>query len=158
MTHWASQCLVEPQWLILVDDDEGFCEAVGDVLDGEDFRCIWTNDPRDLTRIKVPDPSVVLLDLVMAEVDGGRVMERLAASRILARISIVSGTDPHIFKLAYRAGRRLGLDMAGILSKPLTTSHLLSTVNGWVQPSTIHEPVEIRSGLFMGFWALLAEG
>lgn len=65
------------------------------------------------------DPDVILLDLNMPGMDGIELMRFLAERNSRAAIFLMSGAGPRVLNTTVRLGSDLGLNMAGILPKPL---------------------------------------
>lgn len=70
------------------------------------------------------DPDIIILDLNMPGVGGIELMQMLAAKKSCARIFIMSGVDPVHQMMAEKQGESLGLDMAGIIPKPVRVTEL----------------------------------
>ena len=67
---------------------------------------------------------MIILDLGMPETDGIEMLRFLADERVTARILIISGFDDKILDAANRLGSARGLNMAGVLRKPVLIEEL----------------------------------
>jgi EAL domain-containing protein (putative c-di-GMP-specific phosphodiesterase class I) len=106
--------------LLVIDDAPASSATIGRVARGCGFDTIITTDADDFrSRIRLWNPTVVVLDLAMPEMDGHQLMEWLALQGCQSRILIVSGREIEELREAEAAGRALGLNMAGSLHKPL---------------------------------------
>lgn len=112
--------------LLILDDDAMIAETVSSMAARLNFEALITLNPTDFfERLKDFDPTHVIIDLSMPEMDGLEVMRRIDA-RCAARIIIVSGSGNRILEAARRVGVAHGLDILGILEKPFRRSDLKS--------------------------------
>src|SRR6185437_7705633 len=77
--------------LLVVEDDADHRETLRDILEEEGYRVTTAVNGRDaLTRIAAgPLPDLILLDLMMPEMDGWTLMEKLSAREGFASIPII---------------------------------------------------------------------
>jgi signal transduction histidine kinase/DNA-binding response OmpR family regulator len=76
--------------VLVIDDDPLVLELIGSVLAGEGHEVITAAGGEEgIEKALVDPPAVVLLDLLMPEVDGFAVVERLRAEPATARVPIV---------------------------------------------------------------------
>jgi len=117
--------------VLVVEDDRDLSEALGHLLPLEGFDAVCVGDGAaalDYLRDS-PPPCLVLLDLTLPKIDGGRVREALRSDPRLRAVPVVilsSRTDTAL------AARRLG---AGYLTKPFEVDVLLDTLRQYVPPS-----------------------
>jgi EAL domain-containing protein (putative c-di-GMP-specific phosphodiesterase class I) len=106
--------------LLVIDDDPASSAIIGRIARGCGYDTIITTDTDDFrSRVLSWDPTVIVLDLSMPEMDGDQVMAWLAKQGCKAHILIVSGLELARMQEAGAKGRSLGLNMAGILQKSL---------------------------------------
>ena len=67
---------------------------------------------------------MICLDLAMPGSDGIEMLRFLAAEECRARILVVSGYNSAMVQMAVRLGEALGLEMAGVLGKPIRIADL----------------------------------
>ncbi len=111
--------------LLVVDDEIAICEFVQVVAESCGFgvkTCSEQQQVMDTSATAKPD--VIILDLTMPELDGIEVLRSLAAQRSRAKIFIMSGFDSRVRDMAFDLGKVLGLEMAGIIPKPVRAPHL----------------------------------
>jgi len=114
--------------LIVIDDEPSSSATIGRIARGCGYDPIFTTDADDFrSRTLSWNPTVIVMDLAMPEMDGGQLMEWLALQGCKAHILIVSGHDLARLREAEETGRALGLKIAGSLQKPLHLE-LLRTV------------------------------
>ena len=116
--------------LLMIDDEPdigALVQKVAEALDYEMSFVTRANAFKDMYRSFRPD--VVILDLSMPETDGIELLAFLAGEKSRARVIILSGFDPAILIGACRLGEDRGLDMAGIVSKPVRVAELRKILN-----------------------------
>ncbi len=69
-------------------------------------------------------PTHIAIDLVMPEMDGVEVLQRLAVGRCTAKIIITSGVGSRVLDAAGRSANEHGLEIVGVLSKPFAPRQL----------------------------------
>ena len=115
--------------ILIIDDDPAVGAVIGTVARRAGFDVIVTTDPADFKRRAHGwPPAIIILDLAMPGTDGIELLRHLADERSAARILIVSGFDEKILQAANRLGAARGLNMAGILPKPIRAAELTATL------------------------------
>lgn len=118
--HSVSGGRVTSNRLLVVDDEPASSATIGRIARGCGFDTIITTDTEDFrSRIFSWNPTVIVTDLAMPEMDGYALMEWLAKADSKAQILIVSGQEMTTLREAEAAGLLLGLNIAGVLQKPL---------------------------------------
>ena len=111
--------------LLIVDDDPRICDLARRVGEGLGFKTETASTHEEfLCCYETLDPTVILLDLVMPQVDGIGVLQILADRNCRARILIMSGFHPELLKSGSRLGHGYDLDMRGTLHKPFALGEL----------------------------------
>ena len=111
--------------LVVIDDEPLICEFISDVAGsyGFDVRSCCGLGP--LSKVLADfDPSLVLLDLNMPGHDGVEVLRFLEAQHRDSSVMLMSGEGGRVLEAALRFGQELGLNMLGILEKPLELERL----------------------------------
>jgi DNA-binding NarL/FixJ family response regulator len=94
--------------VVIVDDHPAFRASARNLLEEEGFVVVGEADTGasalDLARTFAPD--VVLLDVILPDVDGLEVAERLAHSR--SKVVLVSSRDPDDFGARFRRTSAVG--------------------------------------------------
>jgi DNA-binding response OmpR family regulator len=65
-------------------------------------------------------PAVVCLDIVMPEEDGIELIQWLIGQQSKAAIYVITGHNPSYARAALEIGRSQGLNIAGVLQKPVS--------------------------------------
>jgi two-component system, chemotaxis family, chemotaxis protein CheY len=121
--------------ILLVDDDDGFRESLGDALEEEGFEVALANNGQAALQAleQAPIPDVILLDLLMPVMNGWEFCRakkghpRAAAVPVIALSAAVSA-DP---------GSPYFIEVDDSLAKPLELADLLAKI-------ALHTPPELR--------------
>ena len=111
--------------LLVIDDEPLVAALIGRIARRAGFDVIVTSDPTDFRqRVRSWRPAMISLDLGMPEADGVELLRHLADERVTAQIMIISGFDERVLTAAGRLGMARGLNMAGVLRKPVQIEDL----------------------------------
>jgi EAL domain-containing protein (putative c-di-GMP-specific phosphodiesterase class I) len=117
--------------LLIVDDEKEFGAFVAKVALGTGFKVKLTSRPQDFKEAAAEwKPTLVALDLQMPEMDGIELLRYLAAEHSAPRIVIMSGVDGRVVDAARRVGLERGLDIAGVITKPVRAKDLKALLEG----------------------------
>ena len=106
--------------LLVIDDEAAFCDFVRQVAEEMGYRvAVCTDSARALDAYEATKPAVVVLDMVMPEVEGIRIVQELARRSTDARVILVSGYNPHYVDLAQTLGQAKGIERIAGLTKPI---------------------------------------
>ena len=106
--------------LLVVDDQADILEFIATVAELVGYRVATAqNAERAFALLREFDPSLVILDLQMPDVDGVELIRQLATYGTRAPILISSGMDPRVLASVEQLGLTQGLNMIGTLQKPL---------------------------------------
>jgi DNA-binding response OmpR family regulator len=122
--------------LVMVDDEPEFGtfvravgESAGFAVDtakrAEEFKAALARGPAD----------VIILDVSMPDTDGIELLRWLSEQGTRAKVLIMSGFDARMRQMALELGRARGLDMAGVIAKPVRAAELRSLLSGLAAPS-----------------------
>lgn len=125
--------------LLIVDDEAELRSMFRDVAEDMGFAVAEAGNQEDfITAYDRLDPTAVLLDLTMPDIDGVELLRDLGERGCTAPIILASGQDERVISTAQRLGRMFGLTMLDVLQKPVAVSALESALQGvWVEAAGI---------------------
>lgn len=134
--------------LLVLDDEPGICEFVGEVAEGLGFEVSLTTQAAEFRRrVSSFEPSVVVLDLQMPEADGIEQLRFLGETGCDAKVLVVSGMDTRVLATAEHLGRSLGVNMLGTQQKPLMLDVLEATLERALVSQRTITAADVRRGL-----------
>ena len=111
--------------LLIVDDEPGIGRLIKRVAEEAGFEVAVTDDPRTFAKAaRSCRPTVIIMDLKMPGIDGIQLLRDLAADKCAAHVVLASGVDGKILETAQQLGRERGLNMSGMLQKPIRVDAL----------------------------------
>ena len=125
----------EPARILVVDDDPQTLGYVRDALAAADYAPVLSGDPRELPRLlKSQRPALVLLDLMLPDTDGIKLMQQLPAlaARPIIFISGYGGEET--------VARALQAGAADYIVKPFSATELVARVDAALRRRAEPEP------------------
>ena len=117
--------------LAIVDDEQGICDMLGRIAEECGFAVFTANSSSVfLESARHTAFEFVILDLHMPDGDGVEVLRALAADACTAQILLISGIDGSVLDSAFRLGQERGLDMVGVIPKPIRLQELRQLFQG----------------------------
>jgi len=111
--------------ILIIDDEPDMCDFVRDIAEEAGYEAITANTAEAFKEhFAAAAADVVVLDLTLPGTDGIELLNYMSEMGTRARILIVSGYDAGIRRMAYTIGVARGLDMAGVLAKPVRVAEL----------------------------------
>lgn len=111
--------------LLIVDDEPAIGAFIGQAAAnvGYEIMTVSTAD-KFLEHVRTWRPTHIMLDLQMPVVDGLALLSQLAAEKCDASIILISGMDRTVVEAARRIGLERGLQVTGVLTKPIRVADL----------------------------------
>lgn len=109
-----------PNRLLVVDDQEDILDFVQQVSEGMHYAVSAVSEPEQFCReVGQFAPTLIVLDLQMPGTDGIELLRHLGRHGVQAPVLISSGMDSRVLTSAERLGTSIGLNVAGVLQKPI---------------------------------------
>ena len=143
--------------LLVIDDDADICDFVSQVAKDLGYETATAIDYAQFkhlcTRIH---PTVVIMDLAMPDKDGIEILRFLSAENSRTEVILMSGMEKKVLESARRLGEQHGLNMKGVLQKPIMIEELeemLATPSHFADSITTHElNTAIADGQFVNHY------
>mgnify|MGYP001586322081 CR=1 FL=1 len=111
--------------ILVVDDEPMMTSIVSEVGELRGFEVIETNSAREFQSAwQDHDPTVVVMDIIMPDMDGVELLKWLSEQKCLAPIILMSGYDKNYMETASTVGSGNGNTIVGTLTKPFQIAEL----------------------------------
>jgi EAL domain-containing protein (putative c-di-GMP-specific phosphodiesterase class I) len=104
--------------ILVIDDEVSFCRLmtrlIGDL--GHEVRSICCLNPADFADLRESD--TIFVDMMMPHTDGIEVLDFLSRHDVKPSVVLMSGVHGEVLATAETIGKRLGLRIIGVLTKP----------------------------------------
>lgn len=103
--------------VVIIDDEAAFAETLTKMVKSFGFDVTVATDARSSYALVLEDTDIVFVDVLMPNVSGLQVLEKLAQQKTRSSIVLMSG---HLERLdeAEKLARKLELNLVGSLEKP----------------------------------------
>lgn len=111
--------------LLILDDDDTVGTTTALIAERSGFEARACTEPtRFFELLDDWDPTHIVLELVMPDPDGIKIMRRLTERRCDAAVIVTSGIGVRVLDAAARAAAEHGLNIVGVLAKPFAPAKL----------------------------------
>ena len=121
---------MDKRTVLIVDDDKDILEVVADALTDQGYHVVSALSSAAIPAALAERPDVILLDLMMPDMNGVEVSQRLRANPRTADIPIIAMSAQ---ERLHRLRRHVQAD--DVLAKPFDLAHLYETVARWARRS-----------------------
>jgi EAL domain-containing protein (putative c-di-GMP-specific phosphodiesterase class I)/ActR/RegA family two-component response regulator len=137
--------------LLAIDDEKGLLAVVQQAGQDAGYDVVVTTDPEFfLQHTREWHPTLVLMDLQMPDVDGVELLRTLASEELRAPIVLMSGVEDKVLRTVGDLGTDLGLNMRGVLAKPIRMDTFRRTLEQDAAPDGNHRADELKRGIASG--------
>ncbi len=127
--------------VLTIDDDHLVGTMIVAHARAAGFEAKVTDDPEEFyALVNSWNPTFVVVDLVMGEVDGLTVLKRLAKMKSVAVVVIASGMGSKILDSARQFAAASGLAYGGVLHKPFRRTDVAAVLNAGAYTPEVAEP------------------
>jgi len=138
-----------PNRLLIIDDEAAICDFVSGVAEGLGYEVRAIGDPDEFLSLLADfRPSTLIIDLNMPKVNGIELLHVLGAYHYQGAVLLTSGANPKVLAAVATVGTIHGLNMLGVLEKPILVSdlrHALQKVRTTQRVTTKGDPCARRS-------------
>jgi CheY-like chemotaxis protein len=125
----------EPHHIFVINGSPVFLDVMRDLLQEEHYNGTTTNSaPRSFEQEAAQQPSMLIVDLVIGQKAGWKLLEQLNADAVTSQIPVlVVSTDPAQFDRAEAHASRYG--GSRLLNKPFDLDAVLEAVRELIGPA-----------------------
>jgi len=121
--------------ILIVDDEEGICKSLGDILVDEGYNVLTANSGEEAIKILDEElPSLVLLDIWLPGIDGMEVLETI--KNLHAQLPVVMMSGHGTIETAVKATKLGAFDF---IEKPLSLEKVILTLKHALEMSRLEE-------------------
>ena len=111
--------------ILVVDDEPLMTNMISEVGELGGFDVIETNSAKEFQSAwQVHDPTVVIMDIIMPDMDGVELLKWLSEDKCLTPIILMSGYDKNYLESASTVGTKKGNTIIGTLTIPFQLAEL----------------------------------
>ena len=111
--------------ILVVDDEPLMTNMISEVGELGGFDVIETNSAKEFQSAwQVHDPTVVIMDIIMPDMDGVELLKWLSEDKCLTPIILMSGYDKNYLEIASTVGTEKGNTIIGTLTIPFQLAEL----------------------------------
>lgn len=129
--------------LLVIDDDLDVREFVTRVARDANYEVASTAHFGEFKQLyRKFNPTIVIMDLAMPDTDGVKLLRFLHAKKSKTEVILISGMDKKVLNSAKQVGQEHGLNMKGVLQKPIMIEELeslLAVPSYFAGSVTVHE-------------------
>jgi len=122
-----------PEKILLADDDPDIVEVISMLLEDEGYELVVAKDGAEaLEKIKLENPDLIILDLLMPHVDGFEVFNMLRDERYerwsKIPVIILTSVREEVSNRRYELETGVKMNYASYMEKPVEPDELLDTI------------------------------
>ena len=111
--------------LLVIDDEPAIAALIRRAAEASGYEVTATSEAEVFRQeAEAGGPAVICLDISMPQADGIELLRFLAERQVKSKLLIISGFNAQIVQAALRLGEALGLNMAGVVPKPIAMAKL----------------------------------
>lgn len=117
--------------ILVVDDEPDFCSIVQGQLEKEGFQVdLAYNGLEGLEKVKTNPPSAIVLDVMMPEMDGYEVCQKLKADEKYAHIPIIllTAVASHVTSTRYSHQDGMSTEADDYIAKPASAQEIMESI------------------------------
>jgi DNA-binding NtrC family response regulator len=103
--------------VVIIDDEVVFAETLTKIVKSLGFDVTLVTDARSSYAFDLKNSDIVFVDVLMPNVSGFQVLEKLAGQKARLSVVLMSGHSERLDE-AEKLARKLGLNLVGALEKP----------------------------------------
>ncbi|MDP1699923.1 MAG: response regulator [Aestuariivirga sp.] len=115
--------------VVIIDDEAAFAETLTKIVKSFGFDVTVSTDARSSYTFELKTSDVVFVDVLMPNVTGLQVLEKLAQQKARSSVVLMSGNLERLEE-AEKLARKLDLNLVGSLAKPFRVEDVKDVLLG----------------------------
>jgi CheY-like chemotaxis protein len=103
--------------VVIIDDEAAFAKALTRIVNALGYEVTVSTDARSSYTFDLKSSDIVFVDVLMPNVSGLEVLQKLAQQKTRSAIVLMSGHEERLDE-AEKLARKLDLNLVGALTKP----------------------------------------
>lgn len=137
--------------LLIIDDEDGICDFISNAAKRIGYEARATGDPNEfLSLLDDFRPNTLIMDLNMPAVDGIELLGILGTKQYQGAIMVISGAESRVLAAAQKSGVSHGLNMLGVLQKPVTLPELRDALRKARTTQRVTTESDLRQAIELG--------
>ena len=134
--------------LLVIDDQPDVCEFIATIAERLGFASEQaTSHDSFMVLYQNIAPQVIVMDLTMPDGDGVELLRFLHGVKSKSTIVLISGFDHKVLEATRRLAEELGLNVAGVLQKPISSKALIEMLKRAPAVSEISDANDVGSAI-----------
>ena len=134
--------------LLIVDEDDTVVDFVGNVAKKIGYTVASASSGAGFVQLLESfQPSLVMMELHLADTDGVELLRSLAARGCTANVVLAGSADERVLAAAHELGFNHGLAMCGTLEKPIAAANLKTKLVAMLHESSKLDADDLRRGI-----------
>jgi CheY-like chemotaxis protein len=121
MADWGTPPSKQSRRVVIIDDESAFADFMNKLINGLGDEVIVSTDARSSDIYELRDSDIVFIDVMMPNMDGLQVLEKLFRQEAKCSIVLMSGHGERL-EAAEKLAKQLDLRLIGALEKTISPS------------------------------------
>ncbi|MEO1878764.1 MAG: EAL domain-containing response regulator [Methylococcales bacterium] len=123
--------------VLIVDDDQSICRLIARMSDQQGVDSVIVNHAEFVESTYLDyQPTLIVMDMKMPMLDGVELLRMLEKQSCKAAIILISGIDKSVLQTTAHLGESMGLNIAGVLTKPMDIERMKILLAQQYEPIT----------------------
>lgn len=115
--------------VVIIDDESAFTDFMDKLISGLGYEVVVSTDARSSYIYELRDSDIVFIDVMMPNMNGLQVLEKLFRQEARCSIILMSGQGERL-EAAEKLAKQLDLRLIGAFEKPFRLRDILDVLDG----------------------------
>jgi len=127
MADWGTPPSKQSRRVVIINDESAFTDFMNKLINGLGYEVIVSTDARSSDIYELRDSDIVFIDVMMPNMDGLQVLEKLFRQEAKCSIVLMSGHEERL-EAAEKLAKQVDLRLIGALEKPFRLRDILDVL------------------------------